>query len=137
MSMRAAPEPKLAMTIGAYTPARRAPNWLRRAGVATTRLDPSGSDADVPSTSSLPAATPLACSAAHIAGSQATIALGLICPAIHPAAVVLAAVAACSEPEIWESAELAEFAELRWLAGREDEGAVVPTTTAAPAPHAP
>ena len=50
-----------------------------------------------PSTSSLPAATPLACSAAHIAGSQATIALGLTCPAIHRAAVVLAAVAACSE----------------------------------------
>ena len=83
MSIRAAPEPKLAMTTGAYTLASRAPNWLRRAGVATTRSDPSGSDAEVPSTSSLPAATPLACSAAHMAGSQATIALGLTCPAIH------------------------------------------------------
>jgi hypothetical protein len=133
MSIRAAPEPKLAITTGAYTLASRAPNWLRRAGVATTRSDPSGSDADVPSISSLPAATPLACSAAHIAGSQATIALGLTCPAIHPAAVVLAAVAACSEPEIREPAELAELAELAWLDGREDEDAVVPTTTAATA----
>ena len=44
--------------------------------------------------------TPLACSEAHIAGSQATIALGLTCPAIHRAADVLAAVAACSEPDI-------------------------------------
>src|SRR5271154_2980474 len=99
MSIRAAPEPKLAMTRGAYTPASRAPNWLRRAGVATTRSDPSGSDAEGPRTGSLPAATPLACSAAHIAGSQATIALGLTCPATHPAAEVLAVVAACSETD--------------------------------------
>src|SRR5580692_6669549 len=125
MSIRAAPVPKLAITAGAYTLASRAPNMLRRAGVATTRSDPSGSDADVPSTSSLPAATPLACSAAHIAGSQATIALGLTCPAIHPAAVVLAAVAACSETEICEPAALA--------CGRAGEAAVVPTTTTATA----
>ena len=92
------------MTTGAYTLASRAPNWLRRAGVATTRSDPSGSPADVPSTSSLPAATPLACSAAHMAGSQATIALGLTCAAIHRAAAVLAAVAACSEAGICEPA---------------------------------
>src|ERR1700679_4283823 len=127
MSIRAAPEPKLAITTGAYTLASRAPNWLRRAGVATTRSDPRGSDADVPSTSSLLAATPLACSAAHIAGSQATIALGLTCPAIHREAVVLAAVAARSETEICEPAEAA------WACGRAGEAAVVPTTTAATA----
>src|SRR5580692_12271746 len=109
MSIRAGPEPKLAMTTGAYTLASRAPNWLRRAGVATTRSDPSGSDAEVPSTSSLPAATPLACSAAHMAGSQATTALVLTCPAIHRAAVVLAAAAACSDTEGCEPAELARI----------------------------
>src|ERR1700733_2121565 len=90
MSIRAGPEPKLAITTGAYTLASRAPNWLRRAGVATTRSDPSGSDAVGPSTSSLPAATPLACSAAHMAGSQATIALALTCPAIHREDVAVA-----------------------------------------------
>src|ERR1700678_899405 len=100
MSIRAAPEPKLAMTTGAYTLASRAPNWLLRAGVATTRSDPSGSPADVASTSSRPALTPLACSAAHMAGSQATIASGLTCVAIQSAAEVLAAVAACSEAGI-------------------------------------
>ena len=126
MSIRAAPEPKLAMTTGAYTLASRAPNWLRRAGVATTRSDPSGSDADVPSASSLPAATPLACSAAHMAGSQATIALGLTCPAIHCAALALAAVAACSETEI------GALAASPGPAARAGE-AVVPTTTAATA----
>src|ERR1700722_16281337 len=126
MSILAAPEPKLAMTTGAYTLARRAPNWLRRAGVATTRSDPSGSDADGPSASSLPAATPLACSAAHIAGSQATIALGLTCPPIHRAAAVLAAAAACSEIGIGALAALARLGE---AAGE----AVVPTTTAATA----
>src|ERR1700728_1622750 len=109
MSIRAGPEPKLAMTTGAYTPASRAPNWLRRAGVATTRSDPSGSDADVASTSSLPAATPLACSAAHMAGSQATIALGLTCPAIHCAAVGRVIVAACSETELGGLAVLARL----------------------------
>ena len=118
MSIRAAPEPKLAMTTGAYTLASRAPNWLRRAGVATTRSDPSGSLADVPSTSSRPAPTPLACSAAHMAGSQATIASGLTCAAIHRAAEVLVAVAACSEAEICEP----EFA---WLDGRADDVVVV------------
>src|ERR1700691_6261866 len=108
MSIRPAPEPKLAMTTGAYTLSSRAPNWLRRAGVATTRSDPSGSPADVPRTSSRPASTPLACSAAHMAGSQATIASGLTCAAIHRAAEVLVAVAACSEDGIDEP----EFA---WL----------------------
>ncbi len=126
MSIRAVPEPKLAMTTGAYTLASRAPNWLRRAGVATTRSDPSGSDADVPSASNLPAPTPLPCSAAHMAGSQATIALGLTCPAIHCAALDLAAVAACSETEIGGLAELAR-------AGAAAGEAVVPTTTAATA----
>src|ERR1700722_8768959 len=111
------------MTSGAYTLASRAPNWLRRAGVATTRSDPSGSDADVPSASSLPAPTPPACSAAHMAGSQATIALGLTWPAIHRAALARAAVAASSETEIGPLPELTR-------AGGAAGEAVVPTTTA-------
>ena len=85
-SIRAAPEPKLAITAGAYTLASRAPNWPRKAGVATTMSEPSGSAAAVPSTSSLAAATPLACSAAHIAGSHATIVPGPAWVAIHTAA---------------------------------------------------
>ena len=115
------------MITGAYTLASREPNWLRRAGVATTRSDPSGSDADVPSTSSLPAATPLACSAAHIAGSQATIALGLTCPAIHCAASDRVAVAACSETGI---GALAEMVRPGCASG---DAVVLPTTTAASA----
>src|ERR1700722_6903192 len=127
MSILAAPEPKLAMATGAYTLASRAPTWLRRAGVATTRSDPSRALTDVPSTSSRPASTPLACSAAHMAGSQATIAFGLTCAAIHRAAEVLAVVAACSEAEICEP----EFA---WLDVRGNDVVVVverPIATAA------
>src|SRR6202167_6307437 len=126
MSIRPAPEPKLAMTTGAYTLSSRAPNWLRRAGVATTRSDPSGSPADVPRTSSRPASTPLACSAAHMAGSQATIASGLTCAAIHRAAEVLVAVAACSEAEICALG-------FTWLDDRADDVVVVELQMATPA----
>jgi hypothetical protein len=77
---------------------------------------------------------PLACSAAHIAGSQATIALALTCPAIHRAAVILVTVAACSDTELWEPAELVWLAWLAWIVTRVGEDAVVvPTTSAAAA----
>ena len=103
MSIRAVPEPKLAMTAGAYTVSSRAPNWVRRAGVATTTSEPSGCGA-VPSISSRPAGTPLACRAAHIAGSHATIALGATCRATHPAGGSRAAVAAFIEAAFIEAA---------------------------------
>src|SRR5437763_10549402 len=74
------------MTTGAYTLARRPPNRLRTAGVATTRSEPSGSADEGRSTSRFPGGIRCACSAAHIAGSQDTIASPLICPAAHAAA---------------------------------------------------
>jgi hypothetical protein len=73
-SIRSSPEPKLAITSGAYTLARRPPNWLRTAAVAITTSEPSGSVAADRSTSRFPAVTPWASSAEHMAGSQATIA---------------------------------------------------------------
>src|SRR5262249_42501559 len=73
-------------------------NWLRTAGVAATTSDPSGSGADVPSTSSLPAGSPFACSARHIPGAQETIALPATCPAIQAAAWARGAVAPSNAP---------------------------------------
>ena len=80
------PVPKLAMTTGAYTLARRLPNWLRTAGVAITKSEPSGSADDGRSTRRFPGGIPCACKAAHIAGSQDTIASPLPCRATHAAA---------------------------------------------------
>src|SRR6266516_3886358 len=102
-SIREAPEPKAARVTGAYTPGRRAPNWLRTAGVATTRSDPSGSPRAGDSTSSRPAGTPCACRAAHMAGSQATMASAPAWRATQAAACCRAAAAAPSAevPACW------------------------------------
>ena len=78
--------PKRASTVGAYTSASRPPNSLRTAEVATTTSEPSGSPAAAPSISRSPAGNPCSCSSEHIAGSQATIALRLTCPATQAAA---------------------------------------------------
>ena len=57
-------------------PALPRPGYVLIAGVATTTSEPSGSAVDVPSISSLDGDRSVACSSAHIAGSQATIAPG-------------------------------------------------------------
>ena len=46
------------MTDGAYTLAKRLPNWLRTAGVTTTTWAPSGLVASARSTSRFAAGTP-------------------------------------------------------------------------------
>src|SRR5487761_400179 len=86
MSIRWAPAPKLARTRGAYTVARRGPNWLCRAGVATITSTPSGAGADGGTTDSLLAETLASSRAWHISGSQPISTLGSICCAIHCAA---------------------------------------------------
>src|SRR5271165_4592943 len=96
MSIRWTPEPKLARTSGAYTVARRGPNWLRRAGVATITSTPSGSGADGCTTDSLLAETLAASSAWHISGSQPMSTLGRTCCAIQAAAWSRSAAAICS-----------------------------------------
>ena len=74
------------MTTGAYTLARRPPNWLRTAGVASTRSEPSGSPDDGRNTRRFAGGMRCACRAAHIAGSHATIAPALACRATQAAA---------------------------------------------------
>src|SRR5580704_18859229 len=100
MSIRWAPEPKLARTSGAYTVARRGPNWLRRAGVATITSTPSGSGADGCTIDSLLAETLAASRAWHISGSQPISTLGSTCCAIQSAAWPRFAVAVCSGPGV-------------------------------------
>src|SRR5271170_688881 len=95
MSIRWGPEPKLARICGAYTAARRAPNWLCSAGVATITSTPSGSGADGCTTDSLLAETLAASSAWHISGSQPISTLGRICCAIQAAAWLRFAAAIC------------------------------------------
>ena len=94
MAVCALPVPKLASTAGAYTLASRAPNWLRTAAVDTIRSLPSGAELPAPRARSRAAGSPCACSAAHICGSQDTIAPVDTCAAIHRAAAVRAAAAA-------------------------------------------
>src|SRR5260370_41998645 len=96
MSTRWPPAPKLARASGAYTVARRGPNWLRRAGVATITSTPSGSGADGCTIDSLLAETLAASRAWHISGSQPISTLGRICCAIQSAAWLRFAVAVCS-----------------------------------------
>src|SRR3984893_13459277 len=96
MSIRWAPAPKLARTRGAYTVARRGPNWLRRAGVATITSTPSGSGADGCTTDNLLADTPVGDSAWHISGSQPISTLGSSCCATQSAAWLRSAAAVCS-----------------------------------------
>src|SRR6516225_6087866 len=101
MSIRWAPEPKLARTSGAYTVASRGPNWLCRAGVATITSTPNGSGADGCTTDSLLAETPAACSAWHISGSQPMSTLGRICCAIQAAAWLRLAAATCNAADVF------------------------------------
>src|SRR5271155_2034171 len=96
MSIRWEAEPKLARTCGAYTVARRGPNSLRSAGVATITSTPSGSGADGCTTDSLLAETLAASRAWHISGSQPISTLGRICCAIQAAAWLRFAAAVCS-----------------------------------------
>src|ERR1700685_2722761 len=74
------------MTDGAYTLSRRLPNWLLTAGVTTTTWAPSGLVVPVRRISRFAAGNPRASSAAHISGSQATIALRATRCATHAAA---------------------------------------------------
>ena len=82
--MRAVPEPKLAMSVGAYTELRRLPNCWRTAAVATMTSECSG--VAVVGSSSSRWLTWCALSSRHMAGSQATTADRLTWPATHAAA---------------------------------------------------
>src|SRR5580693_4818852 len=74
------------MTDGAYTLSRRVPNWLLTAGVTTTTWAPSGLGVSDRRIIRFAAGIPLASSAEHISGSQATIALRATCCATQAAA---------------------------------------------------
>ena len=91
---RADPEPKDARTAGAHAVARLLPNKLRTAGVSTTTAELVGTFEADPSTSSSPEGNPRVLSAAHIAGSQETLASRLTCWATQAAAAPRAAAAA-------------------------------------------
>ncbi len=90
---RADPEPKDARTAGAQAVARLLPNRLRTAGVSTTTAELVGTSEADPSTSSSREGNPRALSAAHIAGSQETLASRLTCWATQAAAAARAAAA--------------------------------------------
>src|SRR5215468_7547408 len=84
----------VASATGAYTLVRRLPNSSRTAAVDTITSLPSGPAIPALSMSRRPDGIPWLCSTAHISGSQATIAAGSTCRAIHPAAAVRAAAVA-------------------------------------------
>src|ERR1035437_6849146 len=98
--MLAAPEPNMAMMTGAETWRRRLPNGPRTAGVATTMFEPSGSFDDGPRVSRFAGGKPRAWIAAHITGSQATMAALLTWAAIQLAACCRLAATAATTPEL-------------------------------------
>src|SRR5262252_7548076 len=95
MSILVFPVPKLAMMAGAYTEARRLPNWFRTVAVATTRSEPRGSFDAGPSGNRFEDGMLLARSL-HIWASHDTTAAGLAWCSIQLIACVLAAASAAS-----------------------------------------
>src|SRR5215472_1656697 len=96
MSILVFPVPKLAMMAGAYTEARRLPNWLRTVAVATTRSEPRGSFDAGPSGNRFEDGKPLLTRSAHSWASHDTTAAGLTWCSIQVIAPVLAAASAAS-----------------------------------------